>query len=250
MTLAAVHLSAEVYMQCLSYSLCTEKEETLALLLGDFRQKSSGHYAFVEKCLILTRKDKRKDRVEISDEQLSSAITEAEEAGFKVVGWSHSHPHITVLPSQVDIKTQRTMQILDNRFFGTIISCFNTDAAKVQIIKITCFQADDNETRLAIPLHISPRSDFISRDALGKLAHRVPQMLYEDECDVYDKNVLTALPESGFPTSFHAALVIRSLALLGDRWIAPLLNFCSERTARNIQEERELREIVAKNRLI
>jgi len=56
---------------------------------------------------MLERSDKRKDRVEISTEQLVEASEEADQLtaklgrNMRVVGWYHSHPHITVLPSAV-----------------------------------------------------------------------------------------------------------------------------------------------------
>ncbi|KAJ3019186.1 BRCA1 BRCA2-containing complex, subunit 3 [Thoreauomyces humboldtii] len=89
MVLSGVHVSAEVYLLCLSYSLCTEKEETLALLLGDYYEEDGRSLARVVRCVICSRKDKRKDRVEISEEQLSAAMTEAEATGTSVIGWSH-----------------------------------------------------------------------------------------------------------------------------------------------------------------
>ena len=56
---------------------------------------------------MMRRSDKRSDRVEISPEQLSAAAIEAETLAIKlnrniqVLGWYHSHPHITVWPSHV-----------------------------------------------------------------------------------------------------------------------------------------------------
>ena len=55
----------------------------------------------------LRRLDKKKDRVEISPEQLLNATVEAErltmelKRPMRVLGWYHSHPHITVCPSHV-----------------------------------------------------------------------------------------------------------------------------------------------------
>ena len=52
------------------------------------------------------------DRVEPSHEQLSRCIAVAENltqvtsVNTRVVGWYHSHPHITVHPSHVDLRTQ------------------------------------------------------------------------------------------------------------------------------------------------
>lgn len=57
--------------------------------------------------VILRRLDKKPDRVEISEEQLVQATMRAEALAaevnrpLRVVGWYHSHPHITVWPSHV-----------------------------------------------------------------------------------------------------------------------------------------------------
>lgn len=61
----------------------------------------------ISACTSLTRSQKAADRVEISPEQLTKSSTYAEELAKKlkkpmrVVGWYHSHPHITVWPSVV-----------------------------------------------------------------------------------------------------------------------------------------------------
>ncbi|KAF0310140.1 Lys-63-specific deubiquitinase BRCC36 [Amphibalanus amphitrite] len=65
----------------------------------------------------LVRLDKRKDRVEISSHQLMSGATEAERLAVelrrtvRVVGWYHSHPHITVWPSAVVLVSNITQQL-------------------------------------------------------------------------------------------------------------------------------------------
>lgn len=64
----------------------------------------------------LARTDRRKDRVEVGYEQLAaateraSALTAATGVETRIIGWVHSHPHITVLPSHVDLRTQATYQ--------------------------------------------------------------------------------------------------------------------------------------------
>lgn len=101
---------------------------------------------------MMRRLDKQPDRVEISPEQLSSGAIEAEALGEKmrrpvqVVGWYHSHPHITVWPSHVgnfecvsdplllfptctpppplDVRTQANYQLMGPHFVGLIFSCF------------------------------------------------------------------------------------------------------------------------------
>jgi BRCA1/BRCA2-containing complex subunit 3 len=58
-----------------------------------------------------------KDRVETSPEQMAACTALAESLSSstglftRVVGWYHSHPHITVLPSHVDVSTQVGVQL-------------------------------------------------------------------------------------------------------------------------------------------
>ena len=69
--------------------------------------------------------------MEASPEQLASAMAVAEKLSegsqtkVRVIGWYHSHPHITVLPSHVDVRTQGSYQMLDEGFIGIILSTFN-----------------------------------------------------------------------------------------------------------------------------
>lgn len=68
--------------------------------------------------VILRRLDKKPDRVEISEEQLVQATLRAEELAaevgrpLRVVGWYHSHPHITVWPSHVGTEHLTYIRIL------------------------------------------------------------------------------------------------------------------------------------------
>lgn len=63
--------------------------------------------AYIYAMKIPHRLDKKKDRVEISSDQLIAAREFAEKLSQKfnrevrVLGWFHSHPHITVWPSHV-----------------------------------------------------------------------------------------------------------------------------------------------------
>ena len=88
---------------------------------------------------VLKRIDKRKDRVEVSDEQMINAQERAEkmskECGktTRVVGWYHSHPHITVHPSHIDLGTQKNWQQFNSGFIGLIFSCFDENFSKARI---------------------------------------------------------------------------------------------------------------------
>jgi BRCC36 C-terminal helical domain/JAB1/Mov34/MPN/PAD-1 ubiquitin protease len=97
--------------------------------------------------LLQTRTDKRPDRVEVSVEQLAAASSVAEEMSLRlgrqlqVVGWVHTHPHISCLPSHVDVRTQQQYQLMDSRFVGLIFAVFQQDAAKIGKIEVSAFQA-------------------------------------------------------------------------------------------------------------
>ncbi|XP_058297351.1 lys-63-specific deubiquitinase BRCC36 [Hylobates moloch] len=181
----AVHLESDAFLVCLNHALSTEKEEVMGLCIGELNDdtRSASHVlpsfnletlessltvscppspmvhklpnlvdavriVHIHSVIILRRSDKRKDRVEISPEQLSAASTEAERLAeltgrpMRVVGWYHSHPHITVWPSHVDVRTQAMYQMMDQGFVGLIFSCFIEDKnTKTGRVLYTCFQS-------------------------------------------------------------------------------------------------------------
>uniref|UniRef100_A0A8B9J0T3 JAB1/MPN/MOV34 metalloenzyme domain-containing protein n=1 Tax=Amazona collaria TaxID=241587 RepID=A0A8B9J0T3_9PSIT len=75
MAVQAVYLEADAFLVCLNHALSTEKEEVMGLCIGEVDTSRIVH---IHSVIILRRSDKRKDRVEISPEQLSAASTEAE----------------------------------------------------------------------------------------------------------------------------------------------------------------------------
>ena len=115
----------------------------MGLLLGEMKDN---RVAYICSTYAMRRSDKRPDRVEISPEQLSAAAIEAERLAaelqrpIQVLGWYHSHPHITVWPSHVDVRTQADYQLLDPNFIGLILSCFN-QADKKSTMQLICFQS-------------------------------------------------------------------------------------------------------------
>lgn len=137
--LRQVFLTGDVYAVCLQHALSTEKEEVMGLLIGDVRIICKAEAVFVlvhnfiltqvdeekcisyiSSCLILRRSDKQADRVEISPEQLLSATAFAERLTIelgqlrRVVGWYHSHPHITVWPSRVGMIKLNVNQVVSD----------------------------------------------------------------------------------------------------------------------------------------
>ncbi|KAH1084422.1 hypothetical protein J1N35_024183 [Gossypium stocksii] len=84
-----------------------------------------------------SRSDRQKDRVEKNPEhfvvKLTSRYRMTASTGrtTRVIGWYHSHPHITVLPSHVGkCATQAMYQLLDSGFIQLIFSWFSEDTNK------------------------------------------------------------------------------------------------------------------------
>uniref|UniRef100_A0A2K6V5S7 BRCA1/BRCA2-containing complex subunit 3 n=1 Tax=Saimiri boliviensis boliviensis TaxID=39432 RepID=A0A2K6V5S7_SAIBB len=135
----AVHLESDAFLVCLNHALSTEKEEVMGLCIGELNDdiRSDSKFAYtgtemrtvaekvdavrivhIHSVIILRRSDKRKDRVEISPEQLSAASTEAE------------------------VRTQAMYQMMDQGFVGLIFSCFIEDKnTKTGRVLYTCFQS-------------------------------------------------------------------------------------------------------------
>ncbi|KAL8537532.1 hypothetical protein ACS0TY_012599 [Phlomoides rotata] len=164
MSLTSVKMSEDVWLTCMTHALSTETEEIMGLLLGDIQHSKNGNVtALIWGALPQPRSDRQKDRVETNPEQLTAASVHAErmtlETGTttRVIGWYHSHPHITVLPSHVDVRTQAMYQLLDSGFIGLIFSCFSEDALKVGRIQVIAFQSLDGKQNHPIkPVSLTP----------------------------------------------------------------------------------------------
>ncbi|KAK6194414.1 hypothetical protein SNE40_000051 [Patella caerulea] len=195
MAVSSVHLEADAYLVCITHALSTEREEVMGLLIGEVDEQ---HVSHVSAVIMLRRSDKRPDRVEISPEQLSDASTKAEmlakelDRPMRVLGWYHSHPHITVWPSHVDVRTQAMYQMLDPGFIGLIFSVFNEDKiTKQNRVQVTCFQSVNyggdygppQYERVEVPLHIVP-SAGIGSTALDALVE-LPRILCLEEGEAY-----------------------------------------------------------------
>ncbi|KAJ9190071.1 hypothetical protein P3X46_001305 [Hevea brasiliensis] len=164
MSLTSVKMSDDVWLTCLTHALSTETEEIMGLLLGDIEySKNGGVTALIWGASPQSRSDRRKDRVETNPEQLAAASAQAERMTTstgrttRVIGWYHSHPHITVLPSHVDVRTQAMYQLLDPGFIGLIFSCFSEDVNKVGRIQVIAFQSSDGkQNNISRPISVSP----------------------------------------------------------------------------------------------
>uniref|UniRef100_A0A8C4T5H2 BRCA1/BRCA2-containing complex subunit 3 n=1 Tax=Erpetoichthys calabaricus TaxID=27687 RepID=A0A8C4T5H2_ERPCA len=275
--LSAVHLESDAFLVCLNHALSTEKEEVMGLCIGEvsmtcfavrpsvlkggslFRVDTS-RIVHIHSVIILRRSDKRKDRVEISPEQLSAASTEAEISfslifsqmlaemtgrPMRVVGWYHSHPHITVWPSHVDVRTQAMYQMMDQGFVGLIFSCFIEDKnTKTGRILYTCFQSVQAQKgseyeRVEIPIHVVPH------ETIGKVclesAVELPKILCQEEQDAYRRiHNLTHLDPV---TKIHNGSVFtKNLCSQMSAISGPLLQWLEDRLDQNKQRISELQQ--------
>ncbi|XP_029099267.1 lys-63-specific deubiquitinase BRCC36 isoform X2 [Monodon monoceros] len=269
----AVHLESDAFLVCLNHALSTEKEEVMGLCIGEVDAVRIVH---IHSVIILRRSDKRKDRVEISPEQLSAASTEAERLAeltgrpMRVVGWYHSHPHITVWPSHVDVRTQAMYQMMDQGFVGLIFSCFIEDKnTKTGRVLYTCFQSiqaqkssesphgprdfwsssqhisiegqkeEERYERIEIPIHIVPHV------TIGKVclesAVELPKILCQEEQDAYRR--IHSLTHLDSVTKIHNGSVFtKNLCSQMSAVSGPLLQWLEDRLEQNQQHLQELQQ--------
>ncbi|KAF8984950.1 BRCA1 BRCA2-containing complex, subunit 3 [Entomortierella lignicola] len=183
----------------------------MGMLMGDWIKEGATEIARVEGVSLLTRSEKRKDRVEIGPEQLTMAAIEAEVGNSnevieitkatgkttRVIGWYHSHPHITVFPSHVDLRTQLSQQFMDQRFIGMIVSCFNSDSELSNKIQVTCFQSRPSEgaacQHIKLPFSVLNENPFESL-TLPKLLE-IPERIFDEQRQSFYKSIpMTSVP--------------------------------------------------------
>ncbi|KAM9327138.1 lys-63-specific deubiquitinase BRCC36 [Gastrophryne carolinensis] len=252
MAVQAVHLEGDAFLVCVAHSLSTEREEVMGLCIGEVDTHKVVH---IHSVIILRRSDKRKDRVEISPEQLSAATTEADISLYilteitgrpmRVVGWYHSHPHITVWPSHVDVRTQAMYQMMDIGFVGLIFSCFIEDKnTKTGRILYTCFQSVQAQKsteyeRIEIPLHVVPQ-DTIRKVCLES-AVELPRILCQEEQDAYRR--IHSLGHLDSITKIHNGSVFtKNLCGQMSAISGPLLQWLEDRLQHNRLRALELEE--------
>ncbi|XP_069505089.1 lys-63-specific deubiquitinase BRCC36 isoform X3 [Ambystoma mexicanum] len=227
MAVQAAHLESDAFLVCLNHALSTEKEEVMGLCIGEVDTCRIVH---IHSVIILRRSDKRKDRVEISPEQLSAASTEAERLAemtgrpMRVVGWYHSHPHITVWPSHVDVRTQAMYQMMDQGFVGLIFSCFIEDKnTKTGRVLYTCFQS----------VQAQKSSDLSHLDSVTKIHNGSGNLLSKDE--------FTSLPNVS-ANQWRTAIMVftKNLCSQMSAISGPLLQWLEDRLEQNNLRLQEL----------
>ncbi|KAL2767947.1 lys-63-specific deubiquitinase BRCC36 isoform 1 [Daubentonia madagascariensis] len=253
----AVHLESDAFLVCLNHALSTEKEEVMGLCIGelndDTRSDSKFAYAGTE---MRTVAEKR--------------LAELTGRPMRVVGWYHSHPHITVWPSHVDVRTQAMYQMMDQGFVGLIFSCFIEDKnTKTGRVLYTCFQSiqaqkssesphgprdfwssnqhisiegpkeEERYERIEIPIHIVPHV------TIGKVclesAVELPKILCQEEQDAYRR--IHSLTHLDSVTKIHNGSVFtKNLCSQMSAVSGPLLQWLEDRLEQNQQHLQELQQ--------
>ncbi|KFV94828.1 Lys-63-specific deubiquitinase BRCC36, partial [Eurypyga helias] len=208
---------------------------------------------------------------------LTHRLAEMTGRPMRVVGWYHSHPHITVWPSHVDVRTQAMYQMMDQGFVGLIFSCFIEDKnTKTGRILYTCFQSvqaqksSDNAMcwavagffksffffilccfevncvqypfryeRIEIPIHVVPH------EAIGKVclesAVELPKILCQEEQDAYRR--IHSLTHLDSVTKIHNGSVFtKNLCSQMSAISGPLLQWLEDRLEQNKQRVQELQQ--------
>lgn len=222
----------------------------MGLLIGEIDEAKVSQISAV---IMLRRSDKQPDRVEISPEQLSDASTRAEQLAhqlrrpMRVIGWYHSHPHITVWPSHVDVRTQAMYQMMDDQFVGLIFSVFNEDkTTKQSRIQLIAFQSINQSPegqspqyiQVEVPINIEPMDSF-SKPCLQSLSH-LPSILTQEEDEEFEKcaSVTTDL----ISRLYNASVYVKSICNLTEVLTGPLIEMLEDRLQRNNHKIFEMEE--------
>lgn len=227
----AVEVTLDTYHACLEHVTFHQGEEMMGLLLG----QSAGGVVRFHAPVVLKRKDKRPDRVEISPEDLSLGMKHADdlnqvvnvgspnagdqdEPQVRILGWYHSHPKITVWPSHVDLGTQDRFQMMDGDFVGLIFATYLESGADktTHSNELVAFQAaKDGQklTRKIVPVRIIAGLPKVVPFILQQ-RKAVPQILVQEEDEAYAEAMasLTSLTSSDAFTVEHAEDRLRGTA--------------------------------------
>jgi len=182
--LTKVIITPEVWNACWSHALTTETQEIMGLLIGQ-KDEMNETVLKLSALKISKRITKEKDRVEIEPQDMIEASEYAETlpGSRRVLGWYHSHPHVTVHPSHVDLATQANYQMMDEDFVGLIFSVFNIDSSNTDTKEAIAFQTHNGECNY---ISIEVSKDDWSKDREKSVLQAVtvlPDILKKEELD-------------------------------------------------------------------
>ncbi|KAL7063125.1 hypothetical protein AAHC03_01216 [Spirometra sp. Aus1] len=177
----SIIVSPEAYQTMLLHAFTHEREEIGGVLVG----VNDGLETSVITVIPLPRTSEQSDRVEISGAELAGCIDKCEELSkdletpVSVVGWYHSHPHITPFPSHVDLNTQLNFQAMDRNFVGLIFSVFvHQPNSPGQVVSLLGFQSTTGQKEERINVRIQPllksSANFYQNEFISKAEASAP----------------------------------------------------------------------------
>lgn len=113
----------------------------------------------------------------------ASEYAESLPGSRRVLGWYHSHPHVTVHPSHVDLATQANYQLMDEDFVGLIFSVFNIDSNDTDTKETIAFQTHHGECKY-VPIEVSKEDWSKDREmSVLQAVTALPDILEKEELD-------------------------------------------------------------------
>ena len=163
----------------------------------------------------------------------------------RVVGWYHSHPHITVPPSHVDLRTQASYQTMNQDFVGLIFSVFNFDKkTSTDTKEAIAFQtSSDGKCRyVTLAVGRDPAGEMMEERAIQAVTS-IPAILKQEEEEEYNK--MTGSEPDKVTLLHNRAVLAAQLAKQAALITAPILSALQEREAYLMDElERQDSELI------
>ncbi|XP_013415313.1 lys-63-specific deubiquitinase BRCC36 [Lingula anatina] len=239
MAVTAVHLDSDAFMVCLAHALSTEREEVMGLLMGETCTYGCVFISVIQYMLYIFILN------------CYYRLAHELQRPIRVLGWYHSHPHITVWPSHVDVRTQAMYQMLDEGFIGLIFSVFNEEKnTKSNRVQLCCFQSINQSPegeapqylKLEIPVHVV-QTHTLGKACLQSLVE-LPHILSQEEEESYGKTL--TIDNLDLLTKIHnSAVYTKSLCRIMDVMSGPLIQTLEAQLERNktkiiqLQNEKE-----------
>eukprot|EP00298_Acanthocystis_sp_HF-20_P025197 c37005_g1_i1.p1 GENE.c37005_g1_i1~~c37005_g1_i1.p1 ORF type:complete len:268 (-),score=86.52 c37005_g1_i1:59-793(-) len=242
----------------------------MGLLVGDVQVNSQGEkVSMIWAVSQLMRSDKKADRVEVLPEQilrgqqLAEELTRTTGKKMRVVGWYHSHPHITLQPSHVDIATQASYQQLDPGFVGLIFSVFYEDpSTKHGSFQIIAFQSTPRQSSTQIHVDTDNNSNgleaafvplsHVSQNILGQHYFlkmiELQKILLKEESESFKSSIPSSSSSSVSPLLVHhnGAIYLKCLCRHFDSGCVPLLQMIDSAISKQRNELAELKAQLAR----
>eukprot|EP01006_Ploeotia_vitrea_P001657 TRINITY_DN105333_c0_g1_i1.p1 TRINITY_DN105333_c0_g1~~TRINITY_DN105333_c0_g1_i1.p1 ORF type:complete len:299 (-),score=6.71 TRINITY_DN105333_c0_g1_i1:28-924(-) len=253
-------LSSKVHLACMNHALSSEGEEIMGLLLGNTEPhpRGRGCRTKVWATFVMPRSEHKSDRVEVDPEGMVGAVQYAEKmtkaSGIetRVIGWYHSHPHITCFPSHVDLRTQGSYQYLDTGWVGLIYSVFNSKAhtkcMDVHAFASGCHnRANDAVTfkHMTIPMHIMAEEHVTQIDTGNQFNSVVSlqESFLEEEAKLFEASKAKCEVTGSISGALYGASVYNKNAMrILQANVMPLMNTLQHTIQTNTQMLTELQD--------